>query len=190
MHALNWFWTTGRHNPAWVQAIASVTLVVLTLATLIGVVFYVLDTRKLAKASVEQMDFLRRERESIDMRETHRAYDCILKVQHDLITLFSNIADENFGQSRLLPIYPKIWPEVTSALHRLTPAADDAAIGLGNALRNVDHAVGLFSDCHDDEQKQSRKSEVILAAQSAVKRCQELHEHLPKADPKTGIFER
>ena len=44
MHSLVWFWTTGIHDPAWVQAVVSIALVVLTLVTLIVLARYAWDS--------------------------------------------------------------------------------------------------------------------------------------------------
>jgi len=54
MHSIEWFWTTGIHDPAWVQAVAAAALVVLTIMTLFYLRIYVRDTRSLAKTSVDQ----------------------------------------------------------------------------------------------------------------------------------------
>jgi hypothetical protein len=54
MHSLVWFWTIGIHDPAWVQAVAAIVLVLLTFVTLIYLRCYVRDTHTLAKTSVKQ----------------------------------------------------------------------------------------------------------------------------------------
>lgn len=51
MHSIQWFWTTGLHDPAWVQAVTSIALVLLTLVTLIVLAFYAWDTHSLAEAA-------------------------------------------------------------------------------------------------------------------------------------------
>lgn len=51
MHSLIWFWTTGIHDPAWVQAIAAAAVVVLSFVTLAVLVVYAYDTHTLAKTS-------------------------------------------------------------------------------------------------------------------------------------------
>jgi hypothetical protein len=60
MHSIIWFWTTGIHDPAWVQAFAAIALVLLTFVTLIVLVRYAWDTRILARTSVEQIELLRK----------------------------------------------------------------------------------------------------------------------------------
>src|SRR5580658_3419063 len=53
-HAIQWFFSSGIHDPAWVQAVAAIALVVLTIVTLIVLAFYAWDTHTLAKTSVHQ----------------------------------------------------------------------------------------------------------------------------------------
>ena len=54
MHSIVWFWTTGIHDPAWVQAFAAIALVLLTIVTLLVLAFYAWDTHTLARTSVHQ----------------------------------------------------------------------------------------------------------------------------------------
>jgi len=54
-----WFWTTGIHDPAWVQAIAAVVVVAFTFVTLIVLFVYAYDTHTLAKTSVDQAEHMR-----------------------------------------------------------------------------------------------------------------------------------
>lgn len=56
MHSIVWFFTTGRFDSGWVQAVASVALVILTLITLAVLVRYAWDTRTLAIASNKSAD--------------------------------------------------------------------------------------------------------------------------------------
>jgi hypothetical protein len=63
MHPFVWFWTTGIHDPVWLQAFGTIALVVLTLATLIYLRSYVRDTRTLARTSVQQIDKLKEQTE-------------------------------------------------------------------------------------------------------------------------------
>ncbi len=51
MHSIVWFFTTGIHDPAWVQAVAAIALVALTFVTLIVLSVYAWDTHTLAKTS-------------------------------------------------------------------------------------------------------------------------------------------
>jgi hypothetical protein len=51
VHSVVWFFTTGRFDSGWVQAAASVVLVILTFITLAVLVRYAWDTRTLAIAS-------------------------------------------------------------------------------------------------------------------------------------------
>jgi hypothetical protein len=54
MHSIVWFWTTGIHDPAWVQAFAAIAVVVFTFVTLIVLFIYAYDTHTLARTSVNQ----------------------------------------------------------------------------------------------------------------------------------------
>jgi hypothetical protein len=56
MHSIIWFFTTGRFDSGWVQAVASVTLVILTIITLFYLKRYVQDTNTLAVSSVAQIN--------------------------------------------------------------------------------------------------------------------------------------
>jgi hypothetical protein len=51
MHSIVWFWTIGIHDPAWVQAVASIALVVLSFVTLVVLAMYAWDTDALANSS-------------------------------------------------------------------------------------------------------------------------------------------
>jgi hypothetical protein len=51
MHSIQWFWTTGIYDAAWVQAVAAMVLVVLTFVTLIVLSIYAKDTHTLAQTS-------------------------------------------------------------------------------------------------------------------------------------------
>lgn len=51
MHSIYWFLTTGIHDPAWVQAIAAVAVVVLSFVTLAVLAVYAWDTHTLAETS-------------------------------------------------------------------------------------------------------------------------------------------
>ncbi|MGB0081446.1 MAG: hypothetical protein WBP90_07965 [Terracidiphilus sp.] len=51
MHAIVWFFTTGIHDAAWVQAVAAMILVVLTFVTLLVLSKYAWDTHTLAQTS-------------------------------------------------------------------------------------------------------------------------------------------
>jgi hypothetical protein len=42
-HAIQWFFSTGIHDPAWVQAIAAVAVVVFTFVTFIVLFIYAYD---------------------------------------------------------------------------------------------------------------------------------------------------
>ena len=56
LHDIGWFFTIGRFDPDWVQAIASVVLVILSFITLAVLVRYAWDTRTLAIASNKSAD--------------------------------------------------------------------------------------------------------------------------------------
>lgn len=55
MRVLNWFFTSGVHDPVWVQAISSLTLVLLTVVTLLVLFQYARDTHSLARSTAEQL---------------------------------------------------------------------------------------------------------------------------------------
>ena len=83
MLSIMWFWTTGIHDPGWVQAIAAVAVVVLTLVMVIVLFIYAYDTHTLAKTSVEQIGLAKLDREELKTIKRHVANDRFLKVQAD-----------------------------------------------------------------------------------------------------------
>ena len=56
MHSIIWLFTTGRFDSGWVQSVASVALVLLTILTLFFLNRYVRDTKTLAVNSLEQIN--------------------------------------------------------------------------------------------------------------------------------------
>ena len=55
LNSVHWFFKSGIYDAAWMQAVTSLMLVFLTIATLLVLFVYARDTHKLANASIEQV---------------------------------------------------------------------------------------------------------------------------------------
>ena len=152
MHSIVWFWTTGIHDPAWVQAFAAIALVVLTLVTIVVLYFYARDTHTLAKVSVKQIALVLEER-SVDLaRQNHAAFDCVMKARDDVEAIGRSLIDGTFGTKPQPPIYPHNWPDVTSAFGQRKTSLYLLMASLGVDLREVDSAVKSFFDASDSRE--------------------------------------
>lgn len=178
MHSIVWFWTTGIHDPAWVQAVAAVALVVLTIITLVVLAIYARDTHTLARMSVEQITLARKEHTFNFLRNSQAAYDCIFKANDDVINIAQSVADGTFGTKPQLPIYPQNWPDATSALIQRKSDMTEPMISFGVYLRAVDLAVDAFFGASDDDDKRDRKKAVHKAVADAARDCKSLIEAL------------
>src|ERR1035437_6051402 len=116
MHSIVWFWTTGIHDPAWVQAVAAVVLVALTIVTLAVLAVYTRDTHTLAKVSVKQIALALEERSVSLARQNHAAFDCVMKARDDVEAIGRSQIDGTFGTKPQPPIYPHRSEEHTSEL--------------------------------------------------------------------------
>lgn len=163
MHTLVWYFTLGKHDPAWVQAAASVAVVALSVITLAVLFVYAWDTHTLAKTSAEQMQLMKKDRDAAAMRNYHAALDCFLKVQVDLTTVLQSIADHSFGTKLVAPVYPNNWPDVTAALLERVPNTAGPSIRLSIRLRRVDSAVSEFFNAADNDDKRTSESKVTEA---------------------------
>jgi hypothetical protein len=168
MHSIQWFWTTGIHDPAWVQAIAAVAVAMLTITTLAVLVIYAKDTHTLAKVSVAQITLAKQER-FIDLaRQYHAGFDCIIKARDDLRDLAQSLVNGTFGTKPQPPIYPKNWPDVTSAFGQRKTSMYVPLASLGVDMRTVDSAVKAFFDATDNNEKMLREGLVCKAVEEAV----------------------
>lgn len=174
MHSIIWFFTTGIHDPAWVQAIAAVVLVVFTFVTLVYLRIYVRDTRTLAKTSVEQMSIVKKEYEFEAMRRFQTAYDCIFKTNDGVRSILQSFVDGTFGTRPQLPIYPQNWPDVTAALIQHNSDFTEPVISFGVYLRAVDLAVGAFFEASSSDEKIKCENVVRKAVEDAAGKCQSL----------------
>jgi hypothetical protein len=182
MRSIEWFWTTGIHDPAWVQAVTSVALLGVTLVTLIVLFFYAWDTHTLAKTSVEQIDLIKKERSVQTMRNVHAAFDCFFKVRDDLNAIVQSFVDNTFGTKPQPPSYPDNWPDVASALNLQNPSTMQPTIALGIQLRHVDFAVREFNAASNNNDKIALEEKVKAAVLSAGEECTNLWQKLPKAE--------
>lgn len=186
MHSIVWFWTTGIHDPAWVQAVAAIALVALTIVTLIVLAFYAWDTHTLAGTSVEQINRTKQERDIRAMRDYHHAYDSFFKIQADLTLISKSLADGTFGTKyeggAPPPIYPDNWPDIASALNQRLPSTVHPTIKLGIAMRQIDFAVTEFLRVSNHDEKKECDSNVRSAVTVATKESENLLKELMKPD--------
>lgn len=168
MHSIVWFVTTGIHDPAWVQAIAAVAVAVLTFITLVVLAIYARDTHTLARVSVAQITLAQQER-SIDLaRQYHFGFDCIIRARDDLRDLAQSLVDGTFGTKPQPPIYPKSWPDVTSAFGQRKTGMYVLLASLGVDMRTVDSEVKAFFDATDNDEKMLREGLICKAVEEAV----------------------
>jgi hypothetical protein len=168
MHSIVWFWTTGIHDPAWVQAFAAIVLVALTLVTLIYLRSYVKDTHTLARTSLEQIILAREERSFEVARKSHAAYDCLMKAKDDLEDVGKSLVDGTFGSKPQPAIYSESWPDVTSAFGQRKFSTYTLMASLGVDLRGVDLAVKDFFSASDNNEKILREVFVCKKVEDAV----------------------
>jgi hypothetical protein len=173
-HAIQWFYSTGIHDPAWVQAIAAVAVVALTFLTLIVIFIYAYDTHTLAKTSVQQISLAEQQRNELNLLKFHVANDRFLKVQADVTTMMQSIADGTFGSNPPPPIYPDNWPDVAYALMLDIPNASRPAIALGIKLRSVDLAVSEFFGASKNDERREREPAIFVAISDAADGCMKL----------------
>jgi hypothetical protein len=172
MHALIWFWTTGIHDPAWVQAVAAIAMVLFTAVTLVVLVGYARDTRTLARVSVEQIRLMKVDRENDSTLKWYAlARRCSL-VQAKLTSLKKSLENGSFETSKREKFYPEDWVDIAISLrspgllHHLS-----AALHLGNKLWNLDLAVKYYFDAATTAEKavcKERVSEILTEATASV----------------------
>ena len=182
-HDIQWFFSTGIHDAAWVQAVASVLLVVLTFLTLVFLFRYVLDTHTLARMSVEQINLVKRDRTIEQMRNFHVAYDRFLQLQRNLTSLMTSIVSGLFQTKRPEHIYPNDWPDVTSTLYQRIPNSLNAAMKLGIDLQTLDSTIDKYFEATTERERQIRYPDVVKAAQASNELAKALLNELPKAQP-------
>ncbi len=182
-HDVQWFFSTGIHDASWVQAIASVVLVVLTFITMVVLFRYAWDTRTLARMGVEQIDIVKRDRSIEQMRNFHVAYDRFLQLQNDLTSLMTSIVSGLFQTKRPEHIYPDDWPDITSTLYQRIPNTLDAAMKLGIELRKLDSTIDKYFEARTEQERQLRYPDVVKAVQGANELAKALLTGLPKAAP-------
>ena len=182
-HDIQWFFSTGIHDAAWVQAVASVVLVVLTFITLVVLFRYVWDTRTLAKTSVEQINLVKRDRSIEQMRNFHVAYDRFLQLQDDLTSLMQSVVSGSFPTKRPKAVYPDDWPDVTSTLYQRIPNTLDSAMKLGIELQKLDSTIERFFESRTPQESSLRYPIVVEALQRTNDLAKGLLKELPKAEP-------
>src|SRR5579859_1390573 len=155
MRSIVWFWTTGIHDPAWVQAFAAIALVALTLVTLVVLYFYARDTHTLAKTSADQLQMLKIDRDDTSKRALYVAHDLVLKIYADLTSILQSLVDKSFGNKMPDTVYPEQWPEAAIAFHNRYPKAINPASKLGIELRNLDFEVKSYFDTSTTDERKA-----------------------------------
>lgn len=179
MRDIQWFLSTGIRDPAWLQAVASVALVVLTFITLVVLFRYAWDTRTLAQMSVEQINLVKRDRSIEQMRNFHVAYDRFLKLQDDLISLMQSVVSGSFPTKCPKPLYPADWPDVTSTLYQRIPNTLDSAMKLGIELQKLDSTIERFFESRTPQESSLRYPIVVEAIQKTSDLAKSLLKELP-----------
>jgi hypothetical protein len=160
VQSIKWFWTIGIHDPLWVQAVATVALIVVALLALIILCRFAWDARKLANVSSEHIAFVKDERDAEQLRKYHGAYDTLSKIREDLISLAQRSSETTFGTRQVDPVYPPNWPQICSDLYRRVPDAAQPLFDFGLNLRRVDTAIREFLDASTLGNLQERKEKV------------------------------
>jgi len=201
MHDLIWFFTTGRFDPAWVQAVMSTLALMATIATLGVLIVYACDTRKLAKSSVEQskvteqqlrvaQDALILSQEQHKKALQEKAHNSLKNFHRAYAALFDiklRIEDEDAERNRLritprstpAPIRPPDWHEIAAAIYEQVPAAEEIVIGLGTRLQELDNAMlHYWNDVGPVQTEPEALRELGLALNEAKRDVQSLNQIL------------
>lgn len=188
MHSIVWFLTTGRFDAGWVQAVASIALVVLTLITLYFLRKYVLDTHTLAEASVKQMKSTmeqlkvaenmltlsmqkqkeeREERADLSLRRRHYAYAAFLDIEVRLNVASEELTLTIFGYPNPALMRPADWPEIAGSFYEEFRDAEEPAIRLGLYLQQVDHALAHYTRTDERDAKLKAQDAALAAIDTA-----------------------
>jgi hypothetical protein len=168
MHSLEWFWNTGIHDPAWVQAIAAVALLVLTIVTLIILFIYTWDTHTLAKVSVQQIALAKHEWSVGMARQNHIAFDCLMKARENIENLAQSLVDGGFGAKPLPAIYPAHWPDATSIFGQRNEALYTLMANFGVELRLIDSDIEGYFNASDNDERVLRQAILCKHVEAAV----------------------
>jgi hypothetical protein len=181
-HALQWFWTTGRHDPAWVQAVTNAALMVLTALTLVVLFFYALDNHRLAKSSVVTFRFLRLQDERTTLASVAAAYDLIFLTQRNLTSLLLAIKNDRLGAFKRPPMFPPNWPQLAGAIALTATDAMGPWMQLGILLRRLDSEIKDYYDATTEAEQQERYREVRKTLDEAIAGANKLVDALPEYD--------
>lgn len=185
MHAIVWFFTTGIHDAAWVQAVAAMTLVVLTFVTLIVLSIYAWDTHTLARTSVEQINLAKKEHTFQSFKTLQAAYDSVFKTNDNVRKILQSICDGTFGTKPQQPTCPDNWPETTAAFIQRDSSMTGPMIALGVNLQAVDLAVEAFFDASNNDEKRQRETAVHQAVLDATTSCTTVIDAMKKLNKPT-----
>lgn len=180
MQSLNWFWSVGRFDPAWVQAVSGELTALFAFASFALLCRYALDTYRLAKSSVEQIAISKSELEKQQRKAAHVAYDLYLKVQADINALMASVVDGTFGSQRPADLYPDEWPDAVAAFRTLSAEALSPAMRLGIALRTVDFALRNYFRSVDTSARAEHLGDVHLALRTTAEESESLLAALPR----------
>jgi hypothetical protein len=163
MHSVYWFFITGAHDPAWVQAIANVILVLISIVSFVVLACYALDTRTLARTSVEQIALAKEIHDTATKRDLQAAWASFFRVQHNVTEFAESLTNSSFYSSPPPQLYPSDWPETTTTLTSLKPDAYQAALNFGISLMNADGALRLYYSAPNGGEKHARERKVFEA---------------------------
>jgi hypothetical protein len=173
MHDIFWFFTTGRFDPTWVQAVVTAAVLIVTTVTLGVLIWYACDTHTLATTSIAQISFVREQHQAEIEKGFHVAFDSVHMLQNDLIALLSSFVNHTFGTNRPAAVYPENWPEITSALRQRIPTISSPAIQLGVKLRDIDFAIREFFEA-SPQNKSACQKKAFEAIENAIDGCKTL----------------
>jgi hypothetical protein len=188
VHSIVWFFTTGAFESDWVQAVASIALVVLTFITLYFLRRYVLDTKTLAETSVKQMestmkqlkvaeDMLtlsmqkqkeeREERADLSLRRRHFAYSAFLDIEVRLNAANEELTLRIFGHPDPALMRPPDWPDIAGSFYEEFRDAEEPAITLGLYLQRADHALAHYTRTDERDAKLKAQDDALAAIDTA-----------------------
>jgi hypothetical protein len=179
LHDIFWFWSTGRHDPTWVQAATSLCLVFLSILTLAALVWYACDNHRLAENNLETLRFLKEQEDRGITADYAAAFDVFLLVQGKLTSLVRSLNTDRFSRFQPHPLFPPNWPQLTVAVSLKAQSATHAWVKLGNALRKLDFEITDYFAAESVNEKEEIYGGLRKALQSAFDHTMELAQVLP-----------
>ncbi|MHB1675538.1 MAG: hypothetical protein ACYCSP_14945 [Acidobacteriaceae bacterium] len=173
-HAIQWFWTVGRHCPAWVQAETNLALLLLSALTLLVLFFYARDNHRLAANSEFTLMFLKNQEEHAIMGDYAAAYDTFYAVQGSLTSLLRTVVNGTFSTRKPPPMFPANWPQLTVPIALRATSATDGWVQLGVSLRKLDFETADYFAAATEEERRERLVDFRKALDNAIDDAKQL----------------